>query len=129
MSAATLAYYCGIAAQASAKATLGCFTAFAHTNLRNDLAAITVPTLIIRGDSDAVFPYEARGARAYRAIAGSEAVIPGGSHSVNMTPPPVQPALLDFLPPELACRTDSLISNELRAWSRVGRAGPGRGMR
>ena len=65
VSAATLAYYRGIAAQASAKATLDCVTAFARTDLRNDLAAMTVPTLIIHGDSDAVFPYEASGARAY----------------------------------------------------------------
>jgi non-heme chloroperoxidase len=99
VSAATLAYYWGIAAQASAKATLDCVTAFAHTDLRNDLAAMTVPTLIIHGDSDAVFPYEASGARAHRAIAGSEAVvIPGGPHSVNVTHPrQFNRALLDFL--------------------------------
>src|SRR5260370_760058 len=96
---ATLGYYWGIAAQASAKATLDCVTAFAHTDLRNDLAAVTVPTLIIHGDSDAVFPYEATGARAHRAINGSEAVvIPVGPHSVNVThPPQFNPALLDFL--------------------------------
>ena len=99
VSAATLAYYRGIAAQASAKATLDCVTAFARTDLRNDLAAMTVPTLIIHGDSDAVFPYEASGARAHRAIAGSEAVvIPGGPHCVNVTHPrQFNRALLDFL--------------------------------
>ena len=99
VSAATLAYYCGIAAQASAKATLDCVTAFARTDLRNDLAAMTVPTLIIHGDSDAVFPYEASGARAHRAIAGSEAVvIEGGPHWVNVTHPrQFNRALLDFL--------------------------------
>ena len=99
VSAATLAYYRGIAAQASAKATLDCVTAFARTDLRNDLAAMTVPTLIIHGDSDAVLPYEASGARAHRAIAGSEAVvIEGGPHWVNVTHPrQFNRALLDFL--------------------------------
>jgi pimeloyl-ACP methyl ester carboxylesterase len=99
VSAATLAYYRGIAAQASAKATLDCVTAFARTDLRNDLAAVTVPTLIIHGDSDAVFPYEASGARAHRAITGSEAVvIEGGPHWVNVTHPrQFNRALLDFL--------------------------------
>lgn len=99
VSAATLAYYRGIAAQASAKATLDCVTAFAATDLRNDLAAVTVPTLIIHGDSDAVFPYHASGARAHRAITGSEAVvIGGGPHAVNVTHTrQFNRALLDFL--------------------------------
>jgi len=99
VSAATLAYYRGIAAQASAKATLDCVTAFTRTDLRNDLAAVTVPTLIIHGDSDAVFPYQASGARAHRAITGSEAVvIEGGPHWVNVTHPlQFNRALLDFL--------------------------------
>jgi len=99
VSSATLTYYRGIAAQASAKATLDCVTTFAHTDLRNDLAAVTVPTLIIHGDSDAVFPYEASGARTHRAIAGSEAVvIPGGPHCVNVTHArQFNRALLDFL--------------------------------
>ena len=100
VSAATLAYYRGIAAQASAKATLDCVTAFTRTDLRNDCAAVTVPTLIIHGDSDAVFPYEASGARAHRAITGSEeVVIPGGPHCMNVTHPrQFNRALLDFLP-------------------------------
>lgn len=99
VSAATLAYYRGIAAQASAKATLDCLTAFARTDLRNDLMAVTVPTLIIHGGSDAVFPYEASGARAHRAITASEeVVIEGGPHWVNVTHPrQFNRALLDFL--------------------------------
>jgi len=99
VSEATLAYYRGIAAQASAKATLDCVTAFARTDLRNDLEAVTVPTLIIHGDSDAVFPNQASGARAHRAITGSEAVvIEGGPHAVNVTHPrQFNRALLDFL--------------------------------
>jgi non-heme chloroperoxidase len=97
--AATLAYYRYIAAQASPKATLDCVAAFAHTDLRNDLAAVTVPTLIIHGDSDDVFPYDASGARVHRAIPGSEAVvIPGGPQCINVTHPrQFNRALLDFL--------------------------------
>jgi len=75
-----------IAAFASPKGTLDCITAFARTDFRGDVARVTVPTLVIHGDSDAVVPFEASGKRAHEAIAGSElVVIKGGPHAINAT--------------------------------------------
>jgi len=47
-----------IAAFASPKGTLDCIAAFGRTDFRADLAKITVPTLIIHGDSDAIVPFD-----------------------------------------------------------------------
>ena len=75
-----------IAAFASPKGTLDCITAFARTDFRGDVARVTVPTLVIHGDSDAVVPFEASGKRSHEAIAGSElVVIKGGPHAINAT--------------------------------------------
>ena len=75
-----------IAAFASPKGTLDCITAFARTVFRGDVARVTVPTLVIHGDSDAVVPFEASGKRSHEAIAGSElVVIKGGPHAINAT--------------------------------------------
>ena len=73
-----------IAAFASPKGTLDCITAFGRTDFRGDLEKITVPTLVIHGDSDAIVPFEASGKRSAQAIAGSElVVIEGGPHGIN----------------------------------------------
>ena len=75
-----------IAAFASPKGTLDCITAFARTDFRGDVARVTVPTLVIHGDSDAVVPFEASGKRSHEAIAGSELVlVKGGPHAINAT--------------------------------------------
>ncbi|WP_411285902.1 alpha/beta fold hydrolase [Lapillicoccus sp.] len=75
-----------IAAFASPKGTLDCITAFARTDFRGDVRRVTVPTLVIHGDSDAVVPFEASGKRSHEAIAGSElVVIRGGPHAINAT--------------------------------------------
>jgi non-heme chloroperoxidase len=77
-------YALQIAAFASPKGTLDCITAFGRTDFRADVAAVTVPTLVIHGDSDAIVPFEVSGKRAHEAIAGSElVVIEGGPHGVN----------------------------------------------
>jgi len=61
-------------------------TAFAVTDFRDDLAKVSVPTLVIHGDSDATVPFEGSGARTHAAIAGSElVVIEGGPHGVNVS--------------------------------------------
>jgi non-heme chloroperoxidase len=88
-----------IAAFASPKGTLDCITAFGRTDFRPDVAAVTVPTLVIHGDSDAIVPLEVSGRRAHEAIAGSElVVIEGGPHGVNAShPEQFNRALLDFL--------------------------------
>ena len=79
-------YNLEIAAFASPKATLDCIAAFARTDFRRDLAAVTVPTLVIYGDSDQVVPFDVSGRRSHEAIRDSTlVVIKGGSHGVNVT--------------------------------------------
>jgi pimeloyl-ACP methyl ester carboxylesterase len=57
--------------QASLKATLDCAKAFATTDFRPDLAAVTVPTLIIHGADDATVPIGVSSRKAAPGIAGS----------------------------------------------------------
>ena len=88
-----------IAAFASPKGTLDCVGAFGRTDFRADLAKITVPTLVIHGDSDAIVPFEVSGARTHKAIAGSHlSLIKGGPHGINLShAAEFNQALLDFL--------------------------------
>ena len=75
-----------IAAFASPKGTLDCIGAFARTDFRPDLKKITVPTMVIHGDSDAIVPLEVSGERAAAMIPGSTLVIiKGGPHGINVT--------------------------------------------
>ncbi|MGD9960137.1 alpha/beta fold hydrolase [Nocardioides sp.] len=67
-------------------AAVGCMEAFATTDFREDLASITVPTLVIHGDSDGTVPFEGSGRRTHAAIEGSElVVIEGGPHGCNVS--------------------------------------------
>jgi non-heme chloroperoxidase len=88
-----------IAAFASPKGTLDCIAAFGRTDFRDDVAKVTVPTLIIHGDSDGIVPLEISGRRSHESIAGSKlVVIEGGPHGLNAThPEQFNAALLDFL--------------------------------
>lgn len=88
-----------IAAFASPKGTLDCINAFGRTDFRGDVDKVTVPTLVIHGDSDAIVPFEASGKRSAQAIAGSElVVIKGGPHGINASHPhEFNQALLGFL--------------------------------
>ena len=77
-----------IAAFASPKGTLDCIAAFARTDFRGDLKKVTVPTLVIHGDSDAIVPFEVSGKRTHESIKGSQLVlIKGGPHGVNASHP------------------------------------------
>ncbi len=79
-------YHRDIAAFASPKGTLDCIAAFGRTDFRDDLAKVTVPTLVIHGDSDGTVPFEVSGKRSHETITGSELVlIEGGPHA--STPP------------------------------------------
>jgi len=79
-------YALSIAAGASPKGTLDCIAAFGRTDFRADVAAITVPTLVIHGDSDQIVPLEVSGRRSAEAIAGAElVVVEGGPHGLNAT--------------------------------------------
>ena len=88
-----------IAEFASPKGTLDCIAAFSYTDFRGDVAKITVPTLVIHGDSDAIVPFEVSGKRSAEAIAGSKVVvIEDGPHGINAShPTEFNEALLEFL--------------------------------
>ncbi|HCA88589.1 MAG TPA: hypothetical protein DEQ61_25905 [Streptomyces sp.] len=88
-----------IAAFASPKGTPDCISAFAQTDFRADLAKVTVPTLILHGDSDQTVPFDVSGKRSHAAVSGSTLVlIEGGPHGVNATRAErFNGALLEFL--------------------------------
>ena len=93
------AYQRDIASAASPQGTIDCIAAFGRTDFRADLAAFTIPTLVIHGDSDAIVPIEISGQRSHEAVAGSRlVVIEGGPHGINAThPAEFNGALIDFL--------------------------------
>jgi len=88
-----------IAAFASAKGTLDCIAAFGRTDFRDDLEKVTVPTLVIHGDSDGIVPFEVSGKRSHEALSDSHlALIEGAPHGLNVThAEEFNAALLDFL--------------------------------
>ncbi len=69
------------------------------TDFTGDLAKVTVPTLVIHGDADAIVPLEKSGQRTHEQVAGSELhVIAGGPHGINTShPEEFNRALLAFL--------------------------------
>ena len=76
----------GVAAGASPQATVECIGAFARTDFRDDLTKISVPTLVIHGDSDGIVPFEVSGKRSAEAIENSTlVVIEGAPHGFNAT--------------------------------------------
>jgi pimeloyl-ACP methyl ester carboxylesterase len=87
-----------IAAGASPIGTWSCPPTW-HTDFRDDLTHIDVPTLVMHGDADRILPIEATGARTHEAIAGSRyVVVEGAPHGLLWThADEVNRALLDFL--------------------------------
>lgn len=85
--------------QSDQAAALGCMQAFANTDFREDLKKVTVPTLVLHGDSDATVPFEGSGERTHAAIAGSElVVIADAPHGLNASHAEAfNGALLDFM--------------------------------
>ena len=72
--------------QASKVAALQAMQAFGTTDFRDDLPLVTVPTLVIHGDSDGIVPFEGSGKRTHEAIPQSHLhVIAGGPHGVNVS--------------------------------------------
>ena len=69
------AYALSLLAVASPKATIDCITAFGRTDFRDDLTKITVPTLVIHGDSDNIVPIEVSGQRTAATVPGSVLVV------------------------------------------------------
>ncbi|MDQ3057179.1 MAG: alpha/beta hydrolase [Pseudomonadota bacterium] len=61
--------------QSDQTAALACMKAFGTTDFREDLKKVTVPTLVLHGDSDGTVPFEGSGKRTHAAIAGSQVVL------------------------------------------------------
>ncbi|WP_110207089.1 alpha/beta fold hydrolase [Nocardioides daejeonensis] len=80
-------------------AALACMDSFSTTDFRDDLTAITRPTLVIHGDADQIVPLEGAGQRTHDAVAGSRLhVIAGGPHGINASHvEEFNRALVDFL--------------------------------
>ena len=75
-----------LAHQADKAAALEAMQSFALTDFRDDLTAVTVPTLVIHGDADGIVPFEGSGQRTHEAVAHSElVVVPGAPHGLNVS--------------------------------------------
>ena len=75
-----------VAMQAGLNATLACADSFFKTDLRPDLAAFKVPTLVIHGTKDENVPIEASGRPAAKGIKGAKLIEYDGSpHGVLAT--------------------------------------------
>jgi non-heme chloroperoxidase len=87
-----------VAAGASAIASLACVATW-HTDFREDLARIDVPTLVIQGDADRILPIGATGLRTAKLIKKSrQVVVKGGPHCIPWThAEEVNAELLSFL--------------------------------
>lgn len=87
------------AMQASLKATLDCAKAFATTDFRPDLAAFSVPSLIIHGTDDKTMPIDASARSAAKGIANSKLIeYAGAPHGLFATHKErLTTDLLDFL--------------------------------
>jgi pimeloyl-ACP methyl ester carboxylesterase len=85
--------------QSAQEAALACMDSFATTDFREDLKKVTVPTLVIHGEADAVVPLEGSGLRTHRAIAHSQLVtVSGAPHGLNVSHAQAfNAALLSFL--------------------------------
>lgn len=81
------------------EAVVTCIEAFSRTDFRDDLTRLTVPTLVLHGDSDAIVPFEVSGRRTVDSVESAEAVvIEGGPHGFNVSHArEFNRALLDFL--------------------------------
>lgn len=86
VSDAFLEHFRTLSTLSSAHATLECAAAFAYTDFRMDLAAVTVPTLIIHGDSDKTVPREATSDRTAKEIPHAQYLVyEGASHGLWYT--------------------------------------------
>ncbi|MFD1952077.1 alpha/beta fold hydrolase [Sphingomonas arantia] len=74
------------ALMAGLKGTLDCVDAFGRTDFRGDLAAITVPTLVVHGTSDSTVPIDPSGRAAAAGIAQAQMIeYAGAPHGLNVT--------------------------------------------
>lgn len=85
--------------QSAQHAALACMDSFDTTDFRQDLKMLTVPTLVIHGDADAIVPIEGSGLRTHLAVPHSQLVrISGAPHGLNVSHAlAFNEALLSFL--------------------------------
>jgi len=70
----------------SAKATIECVRAFSETDFRPDMAAFTVPTLLIHGGGDETVPAAVSGRRTAKLIRGAKYIeYDGAPHALMFT--------------------------------------------
>lgn len=75
-----------MAMQAGLKPTLACVDAFAKTDFRPELAAFSVPTLIVHGTSDKTVPIDPTGRAAAAGIAQAQLIeYDGAPHGLTVT--------------------------------------------
>ncbi|WP_429932697.1 alpha/beta fold hydrolase [Agrobacterium vitis] len=84
---------------ASPKATIDCVDAFGKTDFRPDLAAFTIPTLVIHGTADKTVPIDPAGCAAANGIAGAKLIeYEGEPHGLFATAPDrLNRDLIEFL--------------------------------
>lgn len=85
--------------QSAQHAALACMDSFGSTDFREDLKKVTLPTLVIHGNADAIVPIESSGQRTHRAVLHSTLVkVDGAPHGLNVTHAQAfNHALLSFL--------------------------------
>ena len=88
-----------LAQQSDQKAALAAMESFGTTDFRDDLTKVTVPALVLHGDSDYVVFFEGSGRRTHAAIPQSELVVLNGApHGCNVShAEQFNAALLDFV--------------------------------
>jgi non-heme chloroperoxidase len=98
LSTPLLNYYLELTTKATQQSTLECANSFSTTDFRNDVTKITVPTLIMHGDSDKVVPFEASSKRTAEMLPHAELIIyQDGPHGIFYTHRElVNKHLLDF---------------------------------
>jgi len=86
ISTPSLEYYRTLCSFASPIATEECAKSFSSTDFRDDVQAITVPTLIIHGDADKTVPIESSGDRTSDLLPGAEYIVyEGAPHGLFFT--------------------------------------------
>ena len=81
-----LEYYRMLASIASQRSTEKCAESFAETDFRDDIKAISLPTLIIHGDDDKTVPIEASSNRTAKMIANAQYIVyEGAPHGLFYT--------------------------------------------
>ncbi len=81
-----LDYDWSISSQSSPIATIKAAESWANTDFRTEASTITLPTLIVHGDSDNIVPIKTAGEQAAKLINNSQYhVISGAPHGLNVT--------------------------------------------